>query len=80
MRIMAMAVENGLPISMRGAFERMDLERARDDADRVPGKAQSVAAGAALKTDRDAADPESAKNPDTAGLAKADTPPAKDDA
>lgn len=72
MRIMAMAVENGLPISMRGAFERMDLERARDDADRIPGKAQSVAAGAALKTDKDAADPESAVNVDEVGAAKVD--------
>jgi phage gp29-like protein len=74
MEIMERAVKLGLPISMRGAFERMDIERARDDADRIPGEAQVVAAGAALKTDKDAASPDAAKNPDDAGLAKATAP------
>ncbi len=79
LEIMERAVAMGLPISKRGAFERMDLERARDDADRIPGAAQVVAAGAALKTDQDAASESTAKNPDDAAMAAAEAkPPAGD--
>jgi phage gp29-like protein len=80
MEIMERAVKMGLPISKKGAFERMDLERARDDEDQIPGEAQVVGKGAALKTDKDAANPETAENPDEAALitakAQAEKPPA----
>jgi len=72
MEIMSRAVAMGLPISMRGAFERMDLERSRSEADRIPGETQVVGKGAELKTDKDAARPETAKNPDEAAMVKAE--------
>lgn len=57
-------VKMGMPISMEGMFDRIDFPRALNDEDRVPGEAQPVSAGAALKTQADATAPETAKNPD----------------
>lgn len=70
MRVITAAVKLGMPISMSGTFAQMDFQRARNDADRIPGEAQSVDKGAALKTPADAA-AGNADNPDDAALIKA---------
>lgn len=69
--VLGMLVDKGMPISMEGEFDNFDFQRARNAEDRIPGEAQTVAAGAALKTAADAADPDTAKNEDTAGIAAA---------
>jgi phage gp29-like protein len=69
--------EIGLDVSMEGLFDRIDLPRAKSDADRAPGKAQPVAKGAALVSAGEAAD-EAHVNPDPTDTAPADPEPSGD--
>jgi phage gp29-like protein len=63
MEVITSAVNIGMPISMAGTFARMDFERARSDADRIPGESKPVSKGGALMTPAEAADG-TAVNPD----------------
>lgn len=67
----ALVNELGMPLSMEGLFDRIDFARARNDDDRVPGKAETVGKGAALIPAAEAAQPGGAKNPDEAAEATA---------
>ncbi|MEO9196313.1 MAG: DUF935 family protein [Polyangia bacterium] len=65
MQIMDAAVNKlGLPISIAGAFARMDFQRARDPKDRIKGEAQTVAPGGALVTASEASQDGGHVNPD----------------
>lgn len=70
MRVIKEMVDMGMPVSMAGTFSRSDVIRARDENDRIPGKAVAVAKGGALVTTGEAAD-DPVKNPDEAANAKA---------
>jgi phage gp29-like protein len=72
MRVVESAVKLGLPISMSGTFARMDFERARSDADRIPGEAQVVSKGGALVSSAEAAKKGGVVNEDTKAAAEAD--------
>jgi hypothetical protein len=71
MQILDKAVNDlGLPISVAGTFARMDFQKARDEKDRVKGRAEVVAKGGALIQTAAAAQPGGAVNPDVAAEQK----------
>jgi hypothetical protein len=73
MNIMDAAVNKlGLPLSISGAFSRMDFQRARDDKDRIKGEVTAVAKGGALATAADADQDGGFVNPDVAAEKSAD--------
>lgn len=73
MRIMASAVNDlGLPLSISGAFARMDFQKARDVKDRIKGEAQVIAKGGALVPNAEAAQEGGYVNPDVAAEKTAD--------
>ncbi len=73
MQIMDAAVNKlGLPLSIAGAFSRMDFQRARDDKDRIKGEVTAVAKGGALATAADADQAGGFVNPDVAAEKTAD--------
>lgn len=72
MQIMDLAVNKlGLPLSVAGAFARMDFQRARDDGDRIKGEATAIAKGGALVTASEAAEDGGIVNEDPAAEATA---------
>lgn len=66
-----------LPLSQEGMFDRIDIPRAVDDADRIKGEAQAVSKGGALVTNSDAAQDGGYENPDEAAETKANADAAK---
>lgn len=72
MQVMDYAVNKlSLPLSMSGAFARMDFQQARDESDRIKGEPQAIAKGGALVPNAEAAEG-GIVNPDTAAEKAAD--------
>lgn len=71
MQIMDLAVNKlNMPLSLSGAFARMDFQKARDDRDRIKGEPQVISKGGALASTSDAE--KGFVNPDVAAEKTAD--------